>query len=43
MPPTAIRTRISQPLDIIQDLSAQVILNLHFGECGCDVENLLVL
>jgi hypothetical protein len=43
MPPTAVRTRIPQPLDIIQDLSTQVILNLHFGQCGCDVEDLLVL
>lgn len=42
MPPSPIRTRLLQPLDIIQILSAEVILDLHFGKRGGDIEDLLV-
>jgi len=42
MPPSAISPRLLQSLNIIQSLSAQVILDLHIGERGRDVQDLLV-
>lgn len=37
-----IRARVLQPLDIIQNLTPQIILNLHFRERRGEVEDLLV-
>jgi len=42
MAPTTVGTSLLQALDVIQNLSAQIILNLHVGEDGGQVENLLV-
>lgn len=39
---TSVRPRLLQPLDIIQILSAEVILDLHVGKRGRDIEDLLV-
>lgn len=42
MATTAVGTGLLQTLDIIQDLSSQVILNLHIRQHGGQVEDLLV-
>jgi len=42
MPPSAISPRLLQALNIVQSLSAQVILDLHLGKRGRDVQDLLV-
>jgi hypothetical protein len=42
MPPSTICTRIPQPLNIIKDLSTQIILDFHFGQRSCDIEDLRV-
>lgn len=42
MPPPAIRARLSHALDILQDLPAQVVLDLHVRQRGGQVEDLLV-
>lgn len=42
MPPSAVRPRVPQPLDVVEDLPAEVVLDLHLGQRGRDVEHLLV-
>lgn len=42
MATTTVGTSLLQALDIIQNLSAQVIFNLHIGQNGGQVEDLLV-
>jgi hypothetical protein len=42
MTTTAVGTGLLQALDVVQNLSSQVILNLHVREHGGQVENLLV-
>jgi hypothetical protein len=42
MTTTAVGTGLLQALDVIQNLSSQVILNLHIRKHGGQVENLLV-
>ena len=42
MTPTAVSTRLLQPLDVIKVLSPEVVLNLHVGQGGRDIKNLLV-
>lgn len=42
MATTAVGTGLLQTLDIIQDFSSQVILNLHIRQHGGQVEDLLV-
>lgn len=42
MTSAAVGTSLLQALDIVQDFSSQVILNLHIGEHGGQVEDLLV-
>jgi hypothetical protein len=42
MAPATVSTSLLQALDIIQDLPAQVILDLHVRQHGGQVENLLV-
>jgi hypothetical protein len=43
MPYTAITPYVPQPLDVVQHLSPLVVLNLHAGEVGCQIQELLVL
>lgn len=38
----AVSTRLLQTLDIIEDLSPEIVLDFHVGEGGGDVEDLLV-
>ena len=38
----AISARLLEPFDIIEDRSPEIVFDLHFGEDGGDVENLLV-
>jgi hypothetical protein len=42
MTTTTVGTGLLQTLDVIQDLSSQVILNLHIRQHGGQVKNLLV-
>ena len=42
MTSTTVGTSLFQTLDVVQDISAQVVLNLHFREHGSEVEDLLV-
>ena len=42
MPPSTIRPRLFQPLNIIQVLSPEIVLNLHIGKRGRDIEDLFV-
>lgn len=42
MPLATIRARVLQPLDVIQNLTAQIVLNLHFRERRGEIEDLLV-
>lgn len=42
MSSTPVRTRLLQAFDIIQVLSAKVVLDFHLGQSGRDVEDLLV-
>jgi alpha-L-fucosidase len=42
MATTTVGTSLLQALDVIQNLSAQVIFNLHIGQDGSQVEDLLV-
>lgn len=42
MTTTAVGTGLLQALDVVQDLSSQVILNLHVRKHGGQVQNLLV-
>lgn len=42
MTATTVGTSLLQALDIIQNLSAQVVLDLHVGQHGRQVEDLLV-
>jgi hypothetical protein len=42
MSPAPISTGIPEPLDIVEYLSPQIILNFHFGQRGRDVEHLRV-
>lgn len=42
MASATVGTSLLQALDIVQDFSSQVILNLHIGEHGGQVEDLLV-
>lgn len=42
MTTTTVGTGLLQALDVIQDLSSQVILNLHIRQHGGQVEDLLV-
>lgn len=42
MSPTTVSTGIPQSLDIIQHLSAEVVLDLHFRQRRCEFEHLLV-
>ena len=43
MPPSPIRPHIPQPLDVVHDLAAQIILYRHRAELGCDIVDLLVV
>lgn len=43
MPPSSICTHVPQALDVVDDGAAQVVLNLHGGEMGVEVEQLLVV
>lgn len=42
LPTTTVGPGLLQPLDIIQILSAEVIFDLHVGQCGRDIQHLLV-
>lgn len=42
MTTTAVGTGLLQTLDVIQDFSSQIILDLHIRQHGGQVENLLV-
>jgi alpha-L-fucosidase len=42
MTTTAVGTGLLQALDVVQNLSSQVILNLHVRKYGGQVENLLI-
>jgi hypothetical protein len=42
MSPSPIRPRLFQPLNIIQHLPSEIVLDLHVCEGGGDVEDLLV-
>ena len=42
MPPPPIGPHISQSLDVISQLSLQVVFNVHCGEFGVEVEDLFV-
>ena len=42
MTPTTVGSRLLQTLDVIEVLSAKVVLNLHIGQGGRDIEDLLV-
>ena len=42
MSPAAVSTSIPEPLDIVQHLPPQIILDFHFGQRGCEVEHLRV-
>lgn len=39
---TAVGSGLFQPLDVVQDFSAQVVLNLHLRKHGREVQDLLV-
>lgn len=43
VPPSSICTHVPQALDVVDDGAAQVVLNLHGGEMGVEVEQLLVV
>lgn len=42
MATTAVCTSLLQTLDIVEDLSAEIVLDLHVGENGSEVEDLFV-
>lgn len=42
MTSTTVGTGLFQTLDVVQNVSAQVVLNLHFRKHGSEVEDLLV-
>lgn len=42
MTPTTVRPRLLHPLNIIQHLSPQIILDVHLGQHGREIEDLLV-
>lgn len=42
MTSTTVGTSLFQTLDVVKDISAQVVLNLHFRKHGSEVEDLLV-
>lgn len=42
MSPSAIRSSILQPLNILQHLSAEIIFYFHRIESGCEVHNLVL-
>lgn len=42
MATTAVCTSLLQTLNIIKDLSAEIVLDLHIGENGSEVKNLFV-
>lgn len=42
MTSAAVSSSLLHTLDVIQNFSAQVVLNLHFRQHGCEVEDLLV-
>lgn len=42
MTSAAVSSGLLHALDIIQNFSAQVVLDFHIGQHGCEVEDLLV-
>jgi hypothetical protein len=42
MSPSTVRPRIPQPLDVVEDLSAEVIFDFHLRESRSKVEDLLI-
>lgn len=42
MTSAAVSSGFFHALDIVQDFSAQIVLNFHIGQHGCEVKDLLV-
>lgn len=42
MTSAAVSSGLFHALDIVQNFSAQIVLNFHIGQHGCEVEDLLV-